>query len=84
MGRRKFVVEIPTTVTVEFDSSLLPDKEWRETFYNICTLQQLAEHFAYNRIANGIEDISMLDGFADQEESTVKMRVAFGEAEVVA
>lgn len=81
--KQTFKVEVRAVVTVELDPSLLPDDEWREHFYPIKTLEQLAEHFAYNRVANGIEDISRLDGFADQEDSLVEMDVEYDEAEVI-
>lgn len=66
-----FRVQVRTVVEVELDPSLLPDDEWRSQFYNIKTLEELAKHFAYNKVTNGITLISMLDGFADQDDSLV-------------
>lgn len=61
----KKTVTVTITVDLEFDDSLLPDKEWRETFYNIHTIEQLAEHLAYNNVVNAC-NLSQIDGFADR------------------
>lgn len=40
--------------------------EWRSQFYrSIRTAEDVVAHFAYNALANGITDISRLDGWAD-------------------
>lgn len=40
--------------------------EWRSQFYGtIRTAEDVVAHFAYNAIANGIEDVRRLDGWAD-------------------
>ena len=56
-------------VEVEFDDSLIPDDEWREQFYQIKNAKQLACHFAFNAVVNGMTSISQLDGFADIDDS---------------
>ena len=64
MTQRVFVVDVRGSFMVTFDDSLMPDDEWRETFYEINTLEELAEHFAW---AVGIQQFSggSLDGFCN-------------------
>ena len=50
---------------VSFDDSLLPDDEWRHTFYNINTLEDLAIYFCWNCGIHGARDANRLDGFCD-------------------
>jgi hypothetical protein len=64
MTRRVFEVEARGMITVTFDDSLLPDDEWRKVFYDITTLEQLAEFFAWNIGIQGSSG-NMLDGFCD-------------------
>lgn len=80
---RKFEVEVAQVVIVEFDDTLrpegiMPDEEWRAQMYNIQTPAELAEHLAYNYVANGIDRLSMLDGFADRQDDEVEYSAPFG------
>ena len=51
--------------------------EWRSHFYgDIETAEDVAEHFAYNALRNGIYDITRLDGWADCDENDVEIRAA--------
>src|SRR4051812_26320465 len=69
----RIVVTVSKNVTVEFDASIMPDDEWRSHFYNsIHTPANLAEHLAYNYVANDIDKLSSLDGFADKKDSQVR------------
>ena len=72
--RKRFVVEVRTVMTLDLDDRLTPDDDWREHFYsNVRTIKDVAEHFAYNVVANGARCINQLDGFADRDESTCEI-----------
>lgn len=38
---------------------------WRDSHYPLRTRDAVLEHLAFNRLANGVYDISTLDGWAD-------------------
>ena len=60
-------IEIDDVVMLQIDD------EWRETFYSdINSNQDVAEHLAYNLIVNDVE-ISRLDGFANFDDSCVRL-----------
>lgn len=52
--------------------------EWRASFYNLYTEDDVLEHFAYNHITNGVEHINQLEGWADLADDAV----TFGECAV--
>lgn len=68
MTKRRFLVGGTVEIDIEFNDDLLPDDEWREVFYQIYTLEDLAKHLAWNL---GIRNarLSPLDGFADRDDS---------------
>jgi len=74
-------VEVRTRVRVAFEPDLLPDDDWRRVFYDIRTPEQLAEHFAHNRVVNGIQSLSALDGFADRSDSDLAVEILESEVE---
>lgn len=47
---------------------------WQDMFYAMDTEGDVVEHLAYNYIANGVETISRLDGWADVEAGAVEFR----------
>lgn len=49
--------------------------EFRRALYPLHTRQDVLDHWAYNCIANGVQDANRLDGWADLEDSVVIMRV---------
>lgn len=49
--------------------------EWRSMFYDLYTEEDVYNHLAYNAVANGIEDASRLDGWADLQRGAVTMIV---------
>ncbi len=49
--------------------------EWRSHFYNLRTEHDVLEHFAYNRIVNGCENVSSLDGWAGLPADAVTMKI---------
>jgi len=53
--------------------------EWRSQFYRLRTVEDVLEHWTYNRLVNGIEDISRLDGWADLPAAAVQIEVEHGE-----
>lgn len=71
--KHKFRVTVSKTVVVEFNTSVMVDDEWRRHFYaSIRTPGNLAEHIGFNYVANGINKISELDGFATTPDRLVK------------
>ena len=82
MARKKFTVQLVATVEVILDESLLPDDEWRGSFYNLRTLADVAGHVAYNAVTNGVHRISNLDGFADRDDSLCDVLVQAEDIEV--
>lgn len=81
--RTGYLIETHTYVTVEVadDCDAITrvtgegGDEWRSHYYNFATEQDVLEHFAYNAIANGVEDANRLDGWADLPDGAVTMLV---------
>lgn len=70
---KRYLIEWRVYSEIEIDESLLPNDEWRSTFYgDIDTLEKTAEHIGYNMVANDAV-LSKLDGFADQPDSKAKL-----------
>jgi hypothetical protein len=50
--------------------------EWRSQFYpTIETADDVVEHFAFNAIANGVHDITRLEGWADCDPADVLIEI---------
>lgn len=47
--------------------------EWRSMFYRLHTEQDVLWHWAYNAVANNVQDASRLDGWADLEPGDVTL-----------
>jgi len=47
---------------------------WQGTFYPLTTKEDVAEHLAYNFIANGIDKINRLEGWADLKGDEAEFR----------
>jgi hypothetical protein len=45
--------------------------DWRDSFYDLRTAEEVIGHLVYNYVANGVEDIRRLDGWADVAEDAV-------------
>lgn len=58
--------------------------EWRSQFYNLETAAEVVEHWAYNAIANGIDDAYNLDGWADLPKDAVTFEVTLCDLEMPA
>ena len=70
MNRTQFRVHLDGIATIELDEAVLRvvDDEWRKQFYPLFSVQEIAEHIAYNLIINNA-CLSQLDGWADQPDS---------------
>lgn len=55
--------------------------EWRSHFYALENAADVIDHFAYNFVVNGVDDIRRLDGWADAPEDAVTFRVLSTEAD---
>lgn len=77
MAMNKYLVEFNGTLEVSFNDDampdgLVPDDEWRSQFYgSLKTPEDVAEHFAYNHIVNGVDHVTRLDGWADRKQDEV-------------
>lgn len=75
------VVECVVNVVVEDDDALQrvvgPDGDaWRTGCYGyILTEDDALQHWAYNAVTNGEQDVTMLDGWADLPRNAVTMQV---------
>lgn len=49
--------------------------EWRSQLYNLYTEKDVLDHLAYNCIANGEQNASRLDGWADLPKEAVEMEI---------
>jgi hypothetical protein len=73
--KRKFSVELRTTVTLEIDDSVIGavDEEWRRRFYQLEEPVDVAAHVAYNMVVNDL-DLSDLDGFANLKDDLASVK----------
>lgn len=77
---------IPVTMTV-YATVVIQDEEpftrvtgpggdeWRSQFYDLHTEEDVAEHFVFNAVANGIYDVSDLEGWADVQKGAVRIEI---------
>jgi hypothetical protein len=75
MGKRLFDIEITVKTQLELDDQVIDvvDDEWRSQLYDLYTPEEIAEHIAYNLIANNAR-LSQLDGWADQPDSNADLK----------
>jgi hypothetical protein len=75
-------VDCAVTVVIDLDPALGPDvitrcteniDGWRDSYYDFTTPELVYEHLAYNCVANGVHDVSRLDGWADVPEDACRM-----------
>lgn len=52
--------------------------EWRASLYDLKTVEDVANHLAFNCVANGVESAHRLDGWGDLPEGAVTMEVNRG------
>lgn len=67
MPKRKYYIEIKTSGTIEFDEDLLPDEDWRNTFYDINNYDELARYLAYHLFRG--DELKDIKGFADKDNN---------------
>ena len=51
--------------------------EFRLTLYDLFTEKDVLDHFTYNAVANGVNDASELDGWADLTPGQVTMDIMY-------
>lgn len=49
--------------------------DWRGTYYDMRTEEDVLEHLAYNCVANGRRDVTRLDGWADLPDTAARMEI---------
>jgi len=49
--------------------------EWRAQLYNLRTEDDVLDHLAYNAVANNVERVNQLDGWADLPDDAATMEV---------
>ena len=72
---QEFEVVVVGRVRLRIEDAVINDvltDEWRADFYPLHNPQQVADHIGYNLLVNHRE-VSSLDGFADREDSTVRV-----------
>lgn len=47
-------------VVLKLDTSLIPDQEWRDTFYDFHTLRDIANHYVWNMYRQGFSSVEGL------------------------
>lgn len=75
MGVRKIKVAFMVTAELEIDEEVLAvaqTDEWRKTFYDFSTDEEVANHIAFNILKGS--GLRMLDGFADRRDVDAVMR----------
>jgi hypothetical protein len=67
---RKFKVEFRGSISIELDERVINavNEEWRSSFYDLNTPEDIAAHIAYNMAFNRLP-LSHLDGWADMPDS---------------
>lgn len=84
MAANTFSVTAEATVSVEIRNPDVIDRivgpgghEWRSQFYSsIKTAEDVAAHFAFNALTNGIYDVDRLEGWADCARDDVEIIVS--------
>lgn len=49
--------------------------KWRDMFYDLRTEEDVLNHLTFNAVRNGVEDVSVLDGWADLPRGAATMFV---------
>lgn len=77
-------IEVDTEVKIEirdgvdwlwYSDAHTEKPEWRGDVYGLETEERILAHFAYNAVANGVEDATRLDGWADLERGDIMFTV---------
>jgi len=70
--KKTFHVEVDLDIDKALIEGVLND-QWRSMYYKLMTPDDVANHIAYNIVANQLQDVRMLDGFADREMKDVRV-----------
>ena len=78
--KRKFMVDysaygdVVAYAIIELAQSVIDavDDNWRESFYDIHTPEQIAEHICHNMVDNHLR-LSQMDGWADMDDSMARV-----------
>ena len=72
---RKFLVSFHGTAEIQISDDLLRTcntDEWRAQIVKFTTVEEFAQHIAYNMILNDLQ-LESIDGYADQPKERVKI-----------
>jgi len=82
MSARKRTAWIGATVIVEINDEDVIERvtgsggdEWRASFYDLRSEKDVIQHLAFNCVANGVESVKRLDGWADLPDEAAVMCV---------
>jgi len=66
MAKRTFVVDFEGSIIIELDDNVIKvvDDEWRKQMFDIRTPEEIAQHVAFNMVANRL-DLEQIDGWAN-------------------
>lgn len=69
MAKKQFGITLHGYAVIELDDAVLNtvDDEWRDSFYNLTSPEDIAAHIAFNLIVNHWK-LSQLDGWADMPD----------------
>jgi len=69
----KFNIECTCEIILDIDQAVFDavTDEWRESLYDLKTIDDIVEHIAFNMIQG--RKLSHLDGWADQPDSNVRV-----------
>lgn len=76
-----FEVTIHEGAPDDLFSRMANDEELYSALYGKMTEQEVYAHWAHNAVANGVEDVSRLDGWADVPKYAVQFDVSNVEIE---
>ena len=80
----KFRITYTVYADLQLDQHVIDavDDEWRSSFYNLHTPEDIAKHIGRNLIRNA--RLSMLDGWADQADTSASLAISNEEVEAEA
>lgn len=71
----KIKVTYQVTIELDIDEAVIKEttsEDWRRDFYDFRTPSDVAEHVAFNFVANDVREVTGLDGFAHFKKDQVK------------
>ncbi len=74
------VVTVNDPDVIERVTDPVRGEEWRKQAYQLFTADEVIQHLAYNRLANGIGRANQLDGWADLADDAATMGIESIEA----